>query len=69
MSQLGALAVYRNYKKSGKEETLQNYENFLKLGYSVPVDKLYEAAGIKFDFSKEYLSELMEFVKEELASL
>jgi oligoendopeptidase F len=69
MSQLGALAVYRNYKKAGKEKTLENYENFLKLGYSVPVDKLYEAAGIKFDFSKEYLAELMEFVKEELAEL
>lgn len=69
MSQLGALSVYRNYKKFGKEKALENYEKFLSLGYSVPVKDLYEAAGVKFDFSEEYLKELVEFVKEELAEL
>jgi len=69
MSQLGALAVYRNYKKFGKEKELEKYENFLKLGYTVPVDKLYEAAGIKFDFSAKYVKELVAFVKEELAKV
>lgn len=69
MSQLGALSVYRNYKKFGREKTLEKYENFLELGYTVPVDKLYEIAGIKFDFSAKYVRELVEFVKEELAKI
>ena len=69
MSQLGALSVYRNYKKFGKDKALEKYENFLKLGYTVPVDKLYEAAGIKFDFSAKYVKELVDFVKEELAAI
>ncbi|MCF7858002.1 MAG: M3 family oligoendopeptidase [Candidatus Cloacimonetes bacterium] len=69
MSQLGALSVYRNYKKFGKEEALEKYENFLKLGYTVPVDELYESAGIKFDFSEKYVKELVNFVKEELDSI
>ena len=40
MSQLGALSVYRNYKKFGKEKALKKYEDFLKLGYTVPVNEL-----------------------------
>lgn len=66
MSQLGALSVYRNYKKFGKEEALKKYEKFLSLGYSVPVNELYEAAGVKFDFSAPYVKELVDFVREEL---
>jgi len=69
ISQLGALSIYKNYKKIGKEETLANYENFLELGYKVPVDKLYEAAGIKFDFSSKYVCKLVKFVEEELAKI
>ncbi|MCK4312439.1 MAG: M3 family oligoendopeptidase [Candidatus Cloacimonetes bacterium] len=66
ISQLGALSVYRNYKKFGKEKTLQKYEDFLKLGYTKPINELYETAGIKFDFSEKYVKELVDFVREEL---
>ena len=69
MSQLGALAVYKKYKTEGKENALEAYQNFLRLGYSVPVDKLYEAAGIKFDFSADYIRSIVDFVKEELKNL
>ena len=69
MSQLGALSVYRNYKKFGSEKALENYEKFLSLGYSVPVRDLYEAAGVTFDFTEDYLKDLVEFVKEELTEL
>ena len=66
MSQLGALSVYKNYKTSGKEEALKKYENFLSLGYTKPVNELYEAAGVKFDFSAKYVKKLVDFVKKEL---
>lgn len=69
ISQLGALSIYRNYKKLGKKEALKKYENFLKLGYTKPVDKIYETAGINFDFSEKNITELVNFVKEELAAL
>jgi len=67
MSQLGALAVYMNYKKNGLEKTVKDYENFLKLGYTKSVKELYETAGINFNFTQEYLAELIQFVKSELA--
>lgn len=68
MAQLGAISVWRNYKQDAKKG-LEGYLNALKLGYTAPIGKIYEAANIKFDFSKEYISELMQFVKAELKAL
>jgi oligoendopeptidase F len=33
------------------------------------MNEIYETAGIKFDFSAEYVKELASFVKEELEKL
>jgi oligoendopeptidase F len=68
MAQLGAIAVWRNFKRNNKEG-LQGYMNALKLGYMKTIPEIYKAAGIRFDFSKSYIRELMVFVKEELGSL
>ncbi len=65
MAQLGAIAVWRNYLLN-PEKALDNYEVALKLGYTQPIGKIYEAAGIKFDFSQKYVHELVNFVKEQL---
>jgi oligoendopeptidase F len=68
MAQLGAISVWRNYKQD-TQAGLTGYLNALKLGYTAPIGKIYEAANIKFDFSKEYIAELMAFVEEELEKL
>lgn len=68
MAQLGALAVYRNYRKDPRK-AIAKYKEFMTLSYTKPVRELYEAAGIKFDFSAEYIKELMEFVRQELRDL
>lgn len=68
MAQLGAIAVWRNYKNN-PEKGLTGYENALKLGYTKSIPEIYEAAGIKFDFSKAYVKELMEFVQAEFNKL
>jgi oligoendopeptidase F len=68
MAQLGALSVYKNYREKGKQ-AIDDYKRFLSLGYKKPVDKLYEAAGIKFDFSEKQLAELLRFVRKELEEL
>ena len=65
MAQLGAVALWRNYKKDPKK-TIQRYKNALSLGYTKPIGEIYEAAGIKFDFSNEYVQELSHFIYEEL---
>ncbi len=68
IAQLGAIAVWRNYRKN-PEKALDQYEAALKLGYTEPIGKIYEAAGIEFNFSQEYVHELMTFVWEEYQKL
>jgi oligoendopeptidase F len=68
MSQLAALGIYKNYKEKGKE-AVKMYEDFMSLGYSKPVPEIYEAAGVKFDFSEKYISELVDFIKKEIEEI
>jgi oligoendopeptidase F len=65
IAQLGAVAVWKNYRENPKDG-LKKYLEALKLGYTRPISEIYETAGIRFDFSKEYIKELMDFVKKEL---
>ena len=68
IAQLGAIAVWKNYKEN-PEKGLQQYLDALALGYTKPMNEIYETAGIKFDFSADYIRELAGFVKEELEKL
>ncbi|HOX83057.1 MAG TPA: M3 family oligoendopeptidase [Chryseolinea sp.] len=68
MAQLGAIAVWRNYRVDNAKG-LQGYQNALKLGYLRSIPEIYKAANIKFDFSREYIHELMKFVQDELKKI
>ena len=68
IAQLGAIAVWKNYKEN-PEKALEQYLAALSLGYTKPMNEIYETAGIKFDFSAKYIKELAVFVKEELNKL
>ncbi|QKJ28910.1 M3 family oligoendopeptidase [Mucilaginibacter mali] len=68
MAQLGAIAVWKNYKEN-PEKGLQQYLDALKLGYTKTIKEIYETAGIKFDFSADYVAELADFVKGELEKI
>ncbi len=65
MAQLGAIAVWRNYKLN-PEKAVKDYISALKSGYTKSISETYAAAGIRFDFSEKYIHELISFVKEEL---
>ncbi len=68
IAQLGAIGVWKNYREN-PERGLQGYLDALKLGYTAPIGQIYEAAHVPFDFSKKHITELMDFVRAELASL
>lgn len=65
MAQLGAIAIWRNYRQQGKAG-LESYLRALKLGNMGTIPEIYRAAGIRFDFSRAYIRELMQFVRGEL---
>ncbi|MCB0762473.1 MAG: M3 family oligoendopeptidase [Flavobacteriales bacterium] len=68
MAQLGAIAIWRNYKNDPKKAVAQ-YKEALKLGYTRSIPEIYEAAGIRFDFSAGYVSELAAFIQQQLSEL
>ena len=68
MAQLGAIAVWKNYKEN-PAEGLAAYKRALSLGYTVSIGEVYEAAGIKFDFSTAYIKSLVDFVQHEMEQL
>lgn len=68
MAQLGAIAVWRNFRNDRKKG-LDGYQAALKLGYMRTIPEIYKAAGVRFDFSRAYIHELMSFVREELAKV
>ena len=68
IAQLGAVAIWKNYKEN-PEKALQQYLDALALGYTKPMDVIYQTAGIKFNFSVDYVKELAAFVKNELDKL
>ena len=68
MAQLGAIGIWRNFKQN-PARGLSGYLNALKMGYTAPIGEIYAAAHVPFDFSKAYIAELMDFVKQELESL
>jgi oligoendopeptidase F len=67
-AQLGAIAVWRNYKKDEKK-AIEQYKKALALGYTKTIPEIYKAAGIEFNFSPAYVKELADFVKSEYEKL
>jgi oligoendopeptidase F len=68
IAQLGALGLWMQYKRN-KEKALQNYIDALSLGGTRTLPELYDAAGLKFDFAKEQIKQLMDFVGEEMEKI
>lgn len=65
IAQLGALGVWRNYRKNASQ-AIQQYKTALSLGGTVSIPEVYEAAGVKFDFSQNNISQLAAMIKDEL---
>ncbi|MDX2284487.1 MAG: M3 family oligoendopeptidase [Bacteroidia bacterium] len=63
IAQLGALAVWRNFRRQ-PAEALDAFLQALRLGYTRAIPEIYQAAGIEFNFSAEYMRECVEFCYE-----
>jgi oligoendopeptidase F len=68
IAQLGALQVWMNARKD-RDHAVALYRNGLALGGSRPLPELFEAAGLKFDFSEQTLRPLIDAVMEEIDKL
>jgi len=68
IAQLGAIGMWKQYKED-PEAAINNYINALQLGGTRTLPELFKAAGLQFNFSPDYISQLMLFVKKELDNL
>ncbi len=68
IAQLGAIGVWKNCKENPKEG-LKKYIEGLKSGYTKNIRLVYETAGVKFDFTENYIKELIAFVGKELHAI
>jgi oligoendopeptidase F len=68
IAQLGAIGLWQQYKKN-PDEAINHYIAALDLGGTKTLPELFRAAGLEFNFSPDYISGLMNFVKNELDKL
>ncbi len=68
IAQLGAIGLWMQYKQN-PQQAIENYMKALSLGGTRTLPELYEAAGLKFDFSPAHIKTLMEFVRKEMEKL
>jgi oligoendopeptidase F len=68
IAQLGAIGMWQQYKKD-PEAAITNYINALALGGTATLPQLFKTAGLEFNFSPGYISQLMLFVKKEAENL
>jgi len=67
IAQLGALQVWLRAKKD-RRAAIKDYLKALSLGASTTLPKLFEAAGIRFDFSRDTIEPLAEAVLQEMGA-
>jgi oligoendopeptidase F len=65
IAQLGAIGLWMQYKQN-PQQAIERYIHALSLGGTRTLPELYEAAGIRFDFSPEHIQQLAEFVNAEM---
>lgn len=65
--QLGALGVWKNFLED-RDKALQQYEAFMRLGYLKTIPEIYQTAGVSFDFSDEYVADLVSLVESHLSN-
>lgn len=68
IAQLGAIGMWKQYREN-PEAALENYCKALSLGGTKTLPELYSAAGLDFDFSREKIKSLIQFVYQEWKKL
>ncbi len=65
---LGALSIYKEFK-SNKQVVIDRLIKAMKLGNTVSLQEIYHTAGVDFDFSKQKVNQVADFIREEWNSL
>jgi oligoendopeptidase F len=64
-AQLGALAIWMRNMKEG-QLAIEDYKKALEAGYTQSIPKIYNLAGIQFDFSDRYIQDIALFLEKQI---
>ncbi len=64
----GAIAIWQQYLNS-PDKAIEQFENAMKAAYTLPINEIYNIAGIPFYPKVEYIESLVAFVQSELKKL
>lgn len=67
-AQLGAIGMWKRYCED-RGMGLQGYKDALTLGYTRSIPEVYQAAGLSFSFSGDYVQQLFAFLGHEMSIL
>lgn len=62
---LGAIAVWKNFTEN-PDKAIHQYKEALSLGYTRSISEVYKTAGIRFDLSQKYISNLAKFACQQM---
>jgi oligoendopeptidase F len=65
IAQLGALGVWKRSQQDWSG-AVERYKRALALGNSRPLPELFEAAGVPFDFSPDYVARIIQGLRADL---
>jgi oligoendopeptidase F len=68
IAQLGAIGIWKNFKEN-KPQAIEKYKDALSKGGMLTLPELYKTAGIEFNFTKDHIHNLMNFVQEQLEEI
>lgn len=68
IAQLGAIAMWKQYREN-PQKALDNFDKALSMGYTRPIGEIYATAGIEFNFTGQYIKEIIDFVWREYKAL
>ena len=67
IAQLGAYQAWDHYRKDS--DYIKQFNAALQLGHSVTIPELFQNAGLKFDFSSEFMNSVITKVRNEIEQL
>lgn len=67
-AQLGAIGVWKRYTEN-RQTCIADYKEALRTGYTRTIPEVYRKAGVSFNFSEKYVTELFDFVNAQIALL
>ena len=68
IAEIGSMALLRNYR-ANPQQTVKQYKKMLGTHFSKPLPDVYRTAGIEFNLTEKYVTEILDFLQTQIDAL